>query len=424
MFTHNRSLFVFLSPFILGLLLSGCGQGDQSAPPAPTARPVKTVTVVPTMSRLERTYSAVVLAHQEVDLSFRVSGRIVELPIRSGFSVKKGDVIAQLDTRDFKAQVSVLEAQVEQADAQMQELTKGARSEDIASAQADVAASQAKLDEAVAQAGRTKELFTKGYATKTTLDQDVTAQRVAQADLKAKQQALIKGRAGARKEDVDAQQAVISGLKAQLESANDALSDATLLAPFDGIIALREADNFTNVQKDATVAVLQNISTLDLTFDVPGPDVASLAEIQNLDLSVTLDSISGKKFVAKHTEFSTQADAATQTYRGRVTINNLDGEVVLPGMTGNVTVTEKKDGAEVFKIPLSAIAIQADGKPFVWTVSSSDNKVTRHAIVTKEAEDNDIIVSEGLAKGDVVVTAGLSALQENMIVKPVTKIGE
>lgn len=426
MTNFSRSFLSIFQLMAFAALLAGCDQAEKQADASKSApvRPVKTITVQPMVSKFQRTYSAVVLPSQEVELSFRVSGRIVELAIRSGLEVKKGDIVAQLDTRDFKAEITQLDSQLEQAEAQKQVMTSGARAEDIASLQAAVAAVQARVDAAKNQVARSRHLFERQVVAKAKLDNDLTSLRVAEAELKAKEQELIKGQAGARREDVATQEAVIRGLKSQLKALNDRLSDATLRAPFDGIIATRKVENFSNIQANETVATLQDISSPNLTFDVPGPDVYKFAQFKERGLKVLLDSISGREFEATISEFSTQADAATQTYRARVIIQNPDGEPILPGMTGSIVVTAKQEGAGVFMLPISAIASEADGKPFVWIVNLENNKTARRDVVTGEASGANIAISNGLEEGDVVVTAGISALQESMVVKPVSTIGE
>ncbi len=426
MTNFSRSFLSIFQLMAFAALLAGCDQAEKQADASKSApvRPVKTITVQPMVSKFQRTYSAVVLPSQEVELSFRVSGRIVELAIGSGLEVQKGDIVAQLDTRDFKAEITQLESQLEQAETQMLVMTSGARAEDIASLQAAVAAFRAQVDAAKDQVARSRYLFDRQVVAKAKLDKDLTSLRVVQAELKAKEQELIKGQAGARREDIATQEAVIRGLKSQLKALNDRLSDATLRAPFDGIIATRKVENFSNIQANETVATLQDISSPNLTFDVPGPDVYKFAQFKERGLKVLLDSIPGREFEATISEFSTQADAATQTYRARVIIQNPDGEPILPGMTGSIVVTAKQEGAGVFMLPISAIASEADGKPFVWIVNLENNRTARRDVVTGEASGANIAISNGLEEGDVVVTAGISALQESMVVKPVSTIGE
>lgn len=410
----------------LGSQLGGCGETDDQenqTKPAPI-RPVKTILVKPMISKFQRTYYAVVLPSQEVELSFRVSGRLIKFPIRNVEKISKGDIIAQLETREFTNKISQMASQLEQAKAQLRVLTVGARKEDIAALQAGVAAAQAQVTSASQQMERSRKLAKKGIVTRATLDTDRTSLRVANAELVAKKQELIKGKKGARQEDVDAQEAVIRGLTSQMKALKDDLSDATLRAPFDGVIAVRKVENFSNIQAKEAIATFQSLATPNMSFDIPAPDIPKLAKYPKLDIKVILDGFPGHKFIAKRREFSTKADASTQTYRGRVAIQNANGEPILPGMTGNIIVTARQQGANVFMLPVSAIASEPDGKPFVWVVNPPDNKVGKRSITTGEASGADVLISSGVKKGDMIIGAGLSALQEDMIVKPVSSIGE
>jgi len=159
-------------------------------------------------------------------------------------------------------------------------------------------------------------------------------------------------------------------------------------------------------------------------FDVPASDVPTLAKAKNLTLKVKLDSIPGREFEAERSEFSTQADAATQTYRGRVSIHNPDADPILPGMTGELIVTVDLQKKPTLSVPLAAITSNSDGMPFAWVISGSDNKVSKRMIKTGEASGSSIAVVNGLKEGDIVATAGLSTLQENMVVKPIAQVGE
>lgn len=389
-------------------------------------RPVKTIVAKATSDSLERMYPATVLASNEADLSFRVPGRIIDLPIRASQKVKEGDVIAQLDKRDFQSEVDRLSSQIEQAKAQLSAMESGARTEDVAALKASVAAAQAQFTSAQKQLQRTQTLFKKGIVAKARLEQDQSAAEVAKAQLEAAEQELKKGRAGSRKEEVAAQRATIKGAETQLKAAQDALSDATLRAPFDGIIAKRNVENFTNIQANQAIAVIQALKQVDLTFDVPAPDVPKLAAREGtLQAVVRLDGLPGKQFDAKLTEFSTQADTSTQTYRGRVSITPPENVPILPGMAGTLEIKDRSGGkANKFLIPLTAVSSEADGAPFIWVVESESNTVTKRSVTLGEATGINVSVAQGLSEGDVVVTAGVAALLPGMQVRPISNIAE
>ncbi len=398
---------------LLSLSLAACSQEEQS--PMEVIRPVKTFVVVAESSIQEKSYPAIVLPAQQAELSFRTSGQIIELPIKAATQVKEDDVIAKLDTNDLQSQVTVLESQKEQAEAQLEALTSGARTEDLAALKASIVAAEAQVRAAKDQRNRTQQLFEKGIVAKAKLDADQAQLDVAEAQLEAARQELIKGESGARQEEVAAQIAAIKGVEANLNIARDQLSYATLRAPFDGIIARRDVDNFANVQAKQTIAILQKLDRLELSFDIPGPDVAKASRDQTPNITVQLDAVSDKSFEAELVEFTTLADSSTQTFRGRVAIDQPEDVIVLPGMIGQVTITDNGNGAIVLLIPGTAIASGPSGGTYVWIVEN--NTVAKRDVTVGDASDDRVAIVDGLEEGETVVTAGVSFMQEGMKVR-------
>lgn len=391
--------------------------------PASAPRPAKVYTVEASETVLRRTYSAVVFPSQEVELSFRVSGRVIELPVRGADQVKKGDVIAKLDPRDFEAAIAGLESQRDQAQAQLKALESGARDEEIGALEAAVASAQAQVDQAREQADRTKQLADRGVAAQARLDQDLASLRVAEANLKAQQEQLLIGQSGGRTEDVEAAKAALRGLETQLDTARDNLDDATLTAPFDGVIARRDIENFTNVRAGDKVALLQTLSVIDLAFDVPGVDVTALSRFGTPTTVVRFDALPDTDIPAEFVEFSTQADAATQTYRARVAVTVPENLTILPGMVGQIEASIETDNRSVLTVPLTAIAADTSGNPIVWVVDPDAKTVSTMAVTLGDAAGASIEVLSGLKDGDMVVIAGTNKLQEGMAIRPITKVG-
>ncbi|MFV2054125.1 efflux RND transporter periplasmic adaptor subunit [Aliiroseovarius sp. YM-037] len=388
-----------------------------------SARPAKVHEVEATDSVLRRSYPAIVLPSKEVELSFRVGGRVVELPVRGAMNVAEGDVIARLDARDFETQIAQLQSQRDQAEAQLSALKAGARAEEIAALEAAVASAQAQLDQAQDQVERTRQLVERGVAAAAKLEQDEAAFRVAQAALEAQREQLIIGRAGGRPEDIESAEAALRGIDAQLKVARDNLDDATLRSPFDGVVARRDIENFTNIQPGQSIALLQALDTVHLIFDVPGPDVTALTANgrESISNTVMFDAIPGETFESEVVEFSVQADAATQTYRGRVAVSQPEDAVILPGMVGRVISSAPGNGSDLM-IPLTAVAAASDGAPFVWIVGA-DNTVSRKDVSLGPAKGASVAVTSGLAAGDTIVAAGVSQILEGMAIRPITSVG-
>lgn len=386
-------------------------------------RPAMISAVQQTDAAFARTYPAIVRPSQEAELSFRLSGRVIELPVRASDQISQGDVIAQLDPRDFEAQVLQLQGQLDQANAQFQALRSGARDEEVAALEAAVEAAAAQADQAQDQVARTAELAERGVVSDAQLDQEEASLRVAEAQLRSAQEQLTIGQSGGRAEDVAAAEAALRVLESQLQAAQDNLDDATLRAPFDGFVARRDVDNFTNIQAGQTIVLMQKLSTVHLVFDVPGPDVTTFAISNDNQIEVVFDALPGERFAAELVEFSTEADTATQTYRGRVAVQLPEMTPIFPGMVASVFASTQLNGSQSLTIPLSAVAAMADGSPAAWIVDTADNSVRQVSVVLGDVTGPNVEVREGLSAGDTVVSAGVTRLEEGMTIRPITQVG-
>lgn len=405
---------------VLSALVAFCGPvwAQDVAP-----RPAKVAEVTASSSTISRSYPASVLPSREIELSFKVSGQVIELPVRAASDVAQGDVIAQIDTRDFENQIAQLQSQRDQATAQLEALRAGARAEEIVALEAAVASAQAQVDQTRDALDRAQGLLDRGVTTRAQFEGAQAEFRVAEANLRAQEEQLRIGQVGGRPEDIAASEAAIRGIDAQIKVARDSLSDATLLAPFAGIVARRDIENFSNVQAGQSIVLLQGLDVVHLAFDIPSPDVIALTrngpgQITNM---AVFDALPGQEFEAEIVEFSVQADSATQTYRGRAAVEVPEGAVILPGMVARVIASTEGDAAEV-SAPLSAIAATPEGAPFVWRVDAS-GVVSQQDVSLGEANGSQVVVTDGLEDGDVIVSAGVSEIIDGMTIRPITQVG-
>lgn len=293
------------------LLLTACGSPEP--PPAEEAsRPVKTETVGVAGQDSARAFPARIKAVEQVDLAFRVSGTLLELPIRDGQKVAKDDIVARLDPRDFETRVVEAKSSHAAGVADLDSLKAGTRPEDIGKLEASLAAAQAKLAQARADQQRAKEMSDQGLISRRDYEASSTSLDVMQADVERSSQELAKARAGAREEEIRAAEARVEGLLARVREAEAALEDTVLRAPFDGVIAQKLAENFQQVQAKESIARLQNVLGLELEVQVPESLVLRLKRDAKIDFVVTFPTEPGKEFPAEFRGFNTQADPATQ----------------------------------------------------------------------------------------------------------------
>ncbi|MEX0340344.1 MAG: efflux RND transporter periplasmic adaptor subunit [Arenibacterium sp.] len=407
-----------LFPLLTALMFASHALWAQGAP-----RPAKVFTVTQQDAQVVRRYPGVVLPSEEVELSFRISGNLVELPIRGSMQVSKGDVIGQLDVRDYETQAAQLQSQLDQAEAQLDILRTGARPQEIAALEASVDAAQAQVDQTRDQTERSRALASSGTISAARLEEDEAALRVAEAQLRTSIENLELAREGGRPEEIASAEAAIRGIEAQIEAIENTIDDATLRAPFGGIIARRDVDNFANVSAGQSIALLQALAVIHVSFDVPAPDVTSLTAggVDKIVNQVQLDTLPGQTLAAETVEFSVQADNATQTYRGRVAVNVPAGAIVLPGMVGTV-ISSAPFPAPQMRVPLAAVSAATDGAPRVWVVDDA-GKVSDRPVELGEVVGLEVEVLSGLESGETIVSAGVNQLTAGMTIRPVTKIG-
>lgn len=161
---------------------------------------------------------------------------VVALPVAQGSEVKQGTLLVKLDDTLQKALVRKAEAEVAQAEANLEKLRSGARVEEIAAARAKVAGAKASLVESEANYQRSRNLIKQKAISKATLDKSLASRDVNLASLQTAQQQLHELTSGTRNEDLRAAEAHLESVIATLAIENKKLSDLAILATRDGIL--------------------------------------------------------------------------------------------------------------------------------------------------------------------------------------------
>jgi membrane fusion protein YbhG len=176
---------------------------------------------------------------RQVNLGFRVSGRIAEMRYEEGDRVRAGEVIAVLDEGPYLDQVNIARAQLAQAEANLRKLVNGYRKEEIAQARARLAQAKANFDNARATFARQDELLRTKVISQQEYDNATASRDALLADMQSAQANLDLLEAGNRSEDIEAARAQADHLRANLESAQRSLADCKLVAPTNGTILTR-----------------------------------------------------------------------------------------------------------------------------------------------------------------------------------------
>jgi RND family efflux transporter MFP subunit len=343
----------------LALFVVGCAE---AAPREPEVRPVRTLVVDPKPIDDDRRVVGEVRPRYESDLGFRVAGKVVARLVDVGASVRKGDVLARLDTQDYRNKMK--------------------------SAQSDIVAAQATLIEAQGAEARLRHLLANGHTTRANYDAALKNMRSAEA-----------------KDDA----ACIA-----MEMARDQLSYGELHADFDGIVTAvgAEPGQVINVgqmavrlarpdERDAVFAIAEAAFENRRPGREPPPVIVSLLSNPNVSVEGVIR------------EVSPVADPATRTFQVKVTLKNPPEQM---RFGASVAGRVKTSGTPVVVLPGSAL-FDKGSQPAVWIVDPGKNSVWLKQVVVERYESDQVIVSSGLERGDIVVTAGVNRLRERQKVR-------
>ncbi len=224
---------------------------------------------------------------RQVDLGFRVGGRIASIPVEEGAHVKAGDVLAALDLRPVHDQLAAEVAQVAVATAQLEKQRNGNRPQDIAQAAAQLSAQRAALVKAKADYDRRSALVATGAVSRADFDATKSQYEAAQALVRAAEETLSLQRAGARREDVQAAVAQRAQAMAQRSKTLTDIADSTLRAPNDGVVLTRAREPGAIVQAGETVVTLTIDRPMRIRAYVDETDLSRISP--NMPVLVTAD---------------------------------------------------------------------------------------------------------------------------------------
>lgn len=340
------------------LLLVGCEQ-SQIDTKETVSRPVKLLQVEQTPSTSTYRYPGSVSSVKEAVLAFEVPGKVIKLHVKEGDFVKQDTVLAEIDDRDYQAQLDSAKSDLIVAKSDFQRYEKALKADAVT----PQAFQQAKRNLEVAQAAFNQ------------ADKALTETKLI---------APFAGRVVTREIDlfatVHAKQPIM-----QLHSES----------AYEMVVSVPESDW------------------------AQGERVNSAADIKlDNQLFVTLTAFPDKRFEGKITEFSGQADAATRTYKVKVAFSVPDKTPISSGMTGHAIYLSSNESTNILSIPLDAIVGNSDNSAFVWLYDPINGQVTKKSITIGNITEQTVNVLSGLKVGDVIAVSGVHSLYEGYPVYP------
>ena len=348
------------------LAMAACDTPE--APPAP-AKKVKAIQVGDISALVERSFPGRARAGQEVNLSFRVSGPLVEFPVNVGDALQQGDLIARIDPTDFESRVQSMRGRLQQA----------VSAKDLAAAEFKRA-----------------------------------------SDIRKKNADLISASEYDRRlGDRDSTMAQVQELESALKLAEDDLAHTFMIAPFDGVIAATYVENFENVMAKRSIARMLDTDSIEVVVDIPERSISYAPYL--LAATVSFEALPGVALEAAVKEIGSEASAVTRTYPVTLTMPQPEGMEIKPGMAASVKLVGKlpEQMREVgMSIPATALFSGDNARQsYVFIVNESSMTLEKREVELSLLSSTGVLVKSGLQAGDWLVVAGVHSVIEGQEVR-------
>lgn len=346
-------------------LLPGCDQSAQSAPLTKiNEQRVQVVELQPAAQRNQKTFTGKLQSMQSAAVTFRVPGTIQKILVKTGDTVQKGQILAELDPHDYKVALEELEARALEA--------KSAH----------------KL--AKVELARVKQAISDNAIADVNLDRAISGFERSEAAVKVVEQ--------------------------NIRRAQDTISYTQLRAPFDGVIARNNYDQFEQVLPGVEVFTVHNPNQLEVSVDVPENLIHHFSNDQQAKISwYNADT----HLSASAIEIGTLPHPIKQTYTVTFNIDAAslkDNDIhALPGKAVTLT-TQLGKTSEDFCLPYSALVAQGETQ-YVYVVKALKSQQTPVEITSLGADS--ACVKAALAAGDHVVISGAAYLQDKQSISSI-----
>ncbi|MGE5283415.1 MAG: efflux RND transporter periplasmic adaptor subunit [Actinomycetota bacterium] len=289
----------------------------------------------------------------EVDVSFKIPGRLLQRSVDEGMSVSAGQFVARLDSADLEREVSMKEAEFQAADAVLRELVAGSRPKEIARARAAVAGMQAEAGRLSGDFDRAKALYAKGAISRQEFEKARAAYEVAEEKRKEAADSLHLVVEGPRREQIEQSRARVRQAKEALELARTRLSYATIASPLAGMVLSKNVEPGDYVAPGTPVVTVGSLKDPWLRAYIEETELGRVKVGQAVEVST--DTYPGKKyagrvsFIASQAEFTpknvqTRKERVKLVYRIKIDVSNPDMELK-PGMPADA-VLRTGEGSE------------------------------------------------------------------------------
>jgi RND family efflux transporter MFP subunit len=268
-FLRDKKALLFLSILFL-LLLFGCGGGEEESAskkrefslPVQIGKVVylDVVDQVRTVGNIQ--------ADQRVTITTEMEGQIARIPVTEGSKVRKGDVLALVDPREYDLELGRLQTDLSVAKIEFEKSNEGLRPQEKERLEAQVNADTSAHELAMKEKARIEQLVAQGFVSQSEMDQTTDRLRRAGDVLRASKAALDAGMSS-RVEDISQKKSVVEGIQKQIDIARLNVSKASIRAPFSGVVISKKIEQGAYASAGTPVVEMIGSSRLKAVLEMP-----------------------------------------------------------------------------------------------------------------------------------------------------------
>lgn len=393
----------------------GAGTVDALADRREPAMPVKTVALEPaSFYGIKRTFTGEVRASRTSEVGFDLSGTVTALLVDEGDRVTAGQLMARIDTQRLSADAARVDAVLQEAKARLDELVEGPRQETIDAARARMQEVEADLALLQRKQAKRIRLLETGAATQEEKDDADTAVAAAEARLQRFKSEWEELKTGTRREQIDAQRAVVRRLNAELDEIRVDLSKCELLAPYDATIAIRRLDEGEVVQAGQAVLRLVEDEQLEAVVGV-GPFMA--AELSVGD-PLTLRYL-GRPIECEVKSVLPEIDPVTRTRSLLLRLPSTSASWIQPGAIVKLAA-ERRVPADGYWIPTASLVRAERGLWALYEVVDGNGRslVRRTAVEVLHTDAHRSFIRGAITEKAQIIADGVHRVTPGQVVAP------
>ena len=362
-------------PVLIGVLVIICVViavffGRRVLYPSATVEAVVVSRVYPSQSFTLLNASGYVVAQRKAAVASKITGRLVSISVEEGNRIRKGDIVAQLESDDTAA-------------------AKDQASANLRAAKANLQQAKAELADAALNYHRNKELLAKGFISKLEYDSAETRKNKAEAA-------------------VSAAEASVNAVSAALREAEVAVEYAYIRAPFDAVVLTKNADVGDIItplgaaaNAKAAVVTIADMNSLQVEVDVSESNISMVTVKQPCEIQ--LDALPDTRFRGEVHMVVPTADRTKATVLVKVKFLDIDTRI-LPEMSAKVAFLEKQMTGDDLR-PRTAVnsdsLLMRDGRASVFLIR--DGQLVETQVTTGEKIGEMVEILSGAKAGDRIV---------------------